>query len=134
MDDRSERRRQAASDSLHPAIYLTIVSLALLFVLGSWGFAFAGGGYITLALVAVTGLVTIAVLIPSAIYLAGRSAGGEDEPAEPLREWLAGDFQTWQARITSTSAATEILLPIAAVAFGMVAFAIVLNVVERTAT
>ena len=41
--------------------------------------------------------------------------------------WLSGEFETWQGRLKGTDAAVEILLPIAAVAFGMTIFGILLH-------
>jgi len=48
-----------------------------------------------------------------------------------LGEWLASDVDTWQARLKARDALAVILLPIAAGAFGMTAFALVLNIVVR---
>ena len=48
-----------------------------------------------------------------------------------LRDWFAGECQTWQCRLTGREAATQVLLPIAAVAFGMLAIGIVLLLVEH---
>jgi len=45
-----------------------------------------------------------------------------------LREWLAGDVDTWQARLSGRDAIVAILLPILAGAVGMTAFAIVLHI------
>ncbi len=49
------------------------------------------------------------------------------EEQESLRAWAAGDLDTWQDRVKGRNAAIEMLLPIAAVAFGMTAFGIVLH-------
>jgi hypothetical protein len=43
---------------------------------------------------------------------------------------MAGDFDTWQDRVKGRNAAVEILLPMAAIAIGMTAFAIVLYFTE----
>ena len=44
-----------------------------------------------------------------------------------LREWMTRDFDTWQDRVKGRNAAVEVLLPMAAIAIGMTAFAIVLH-------
>jgi len=44
---------------------------------------------------------------------------------EPLRDWLSHSFDTWTGRATGRDAAAQILLPIAAVAFGMTIFGLV---------
>jgi len=43
-----------------------------------------------------------------------------------FQEWMTGDFDTWQDRVKGRNAAVEVLLPMAAIAIGMTAFAIVL--------
>jgi hypothetical protein len=42
-------------------------------------------------------------------------------------DWAAGQFETWQDRVKGANAAAEIILPIAAAAVGMTAFAIVFH-------
>ena len=42
-----------------------------------------------------------------------------------FRDWAGGEFSTWQDHVRGKNAAIEILLPLAAVAFGMPAIAIV---------
>ena len=44
----------------------------------------------------------------------------------------SGEFDTWQGRRKAAGAAVEILLPIAAVAFGITAFGIVLHFTAAT--
>jgi hypothetical protein len=51
------------------------------------------------------------------------------EDKESLRMWAAGELDTWQDRVKGTNAAVEMLLPVAAVAFGMTAFGIVFGIV-----
>jgi hypothetical protein len=52
----------------------------------------------------------------------------------PFREWMEGDFDTWQDRVKGRNAAVEVLLPMGAIAIGMTAFAIVLHFTEDVAT
>ena len=49
------------------------------------------------------------------------------EPPPPLRTWLRGRFATWTDHEKGSLAAVEILLPLAAVAFGLTALGIVLD-------
>ena len=44
-----------------------------------------------------------------------------------FRDWASGQFETWQERVKGANAAVEILLPVAAAAVGMTAFAIVFH-------
>jgi hypothetical protein len=47
---------------------------------------------------------------------------GNEQPS--FSQWAANEFDTGKGHMTSTTAAIEILLPIAAAASGMLAFAI----------
>src|SRR5262249_25903553 len=60
-----------------------------------------------------------------------RSAGAAFEGAAggSFRDWRRGDFSVWRSRVRGSEAAIEILLPLAAVALGMLAFAIVAAIV-----
>jgi len=44
---------------------------------------------------------------------------------EPLRDWLSHSFETWTGSTSGRDAAAQVLLPIAAVAFGMTIFGLV---------
>ena len=47
-----------------------------------------------------------------------------------FRDLASGNFRTWQGDLKASSAAVQILLPIAAVAFGMTAFAAITRAIE----
>jgi len=118
------RHDAPVSDRLHPLVYAAIAGLALWLVVSVWGFA--GAGYTDYLLAVVSGFIFIAVAIPFMLWLNWRR-GNEEARAHggTFREWASGDFDTWQCRVKGSNAALEILLPIAAVAFGMTAFALV---------
>jgi hypothetical protein len=126
QDDRG--RDRPGSDQLHPLVYMAIIGLVLWFVLSVWGFA--ADGYTDYLLAVVSGFMVVAVAIPLVMWRSARKhqrpkqAG---EKRESLGEWAAGEFETWQDRVKGTNAAIEVLLPIAAIAFGMTAFGIVLH-------
>ncbi|MGE0150834.1 MAG: hypothetical protein AB7R87_26060 [Parvibaculaceae bacterium] len=115
------------TDRLHPALYLALVVLALWFVLSAWGFA--GDEHTDYLLVVASGLVVIAVAIPAALWRIWRHHPHEkEEPSGSLRDWASSsEFRTWQDRVKAGNAAVEILLPIAAVAFGMSIFAVIIH-------
>lgn len=121
------RVKRPASERVHPAIYWIIVALAGWLVLSVWGFL--GSGYAGLALAVVTIFIVIAVTVPLALWGIARHYGRRtthrDNPDETLSEWLAHGFDVDTGRMKATVAAMEILLPIAAVAFGMTIFALV---------
>ena len=113
---------------LHPRAYALMIGLAGWFVLSIW--IFSGVDTTDYLLSIVSGFIFMAVALPS-ILSRQRSRNGDGEPPS-FRTWRSLDFDTWTGRLNGAHAATEILLPIAAVAFGMTAFAIVLRLVELT--
>jgi len=113
-------------------VYVALVGLVLWLVLAIWGFGYDGQTDYLLAIV--TGFLLIAVAIPATLalmaYSQGNSVDGESPVAhdsKPFRQWAAEDFDTWQDRVKGGNAAVEVLLPMAAIAIGMTAFAIVLH-------
>src|ERR1700716_4466999 len=137
--DSLARPNPRITDRLHPLIYMIIAGLALWFVLSAWVF-FGGAGYIELALAVASVLLFMAFAIPFTLWRAGVKAQKADPPPEAGEEfpetfvtwiegafvtWIEGAFETWTGQQTSASAAVEILLPIAAVALGLMALGIV---------
>jgi hypothetical protein len=117
--------RQPASDGLHPMVYAGIAGLALWFVFSIW--AFGDSGYAEFLLAVVSGFFLMAAAIPFAIWRMWRKhSGAARGNGEPLREWASHEFDIEPGRMKGKDAVVEALLPIAAVAFGMTAFAIVL--------
>jgi hypothetical protein len=128
MEQNGNGRDRPVSDELHPLVYMAIIGLVLWFVVSVWGFG--GDGYTDYLLAVVTGFMVIAVAIPLVLWRIGRKQQRPTqvkERSKPLGEWAAGEFDTWQDRVKGTNAAVEVLLPIAAIAFGMTAFGIVLH-------
>ena len=139
MSESAIRRRpiilKSASDHVHPFVYMALVGLALWFVLSVWGFA--RDGYADYLLAIVSGFILIVVALTSTLWWLWRRHPRPDaapEGQESLRTWAARDLDTWQDRVKGTNAAIEMLLPIAAVAFGMTAFGLVLHFTARGGT
>ena len=124
---RADRRSNVTvSRTLPRQIYSIIVALAVWLVLSVWGFT--GAGHTVLALSVVSLFSVIAVGLPLLLGLiARRHQADTANPAEwdSLSEWLDRDFDAHTGRIRGAVAAAQILLPIAAVAFGMTIFALV---------
>jgi hypothetical protein len=134
-------------DDLHPLIYAAMAGLAVWLLISAWVF-FDGSGYINLALVMVSVLFVMAIGIPfmlsraaphadreapSDVAMTDVATGGENGPAtEGFGQWIHGDLDAGTGRCRSWTAAIEILLPIAAVAFGMTAIGIVFLVAHAT--
>jgi hypothetical protein len=115
---------------LHPRVYALMIGLALWLVLSVW--LFAGGGVVDYLLVIVSGFIAIAVALPFILSRVGHIDDAKDDDAlQSFRDWSAADFDTWQGRLSGAQAATQILLPIAAVAIGMTVFGVALHVAEH---
>ena len=135
-------------DELHPLVHKAAAGLLIWFVVAAWLLFSGGAGYLALALAMISLLVFMALAIPAVLWRAGAAArrsqdaadvanadatGGAarraDQPTEaPLttfQAWLRGRFATWTDIEKPSTAAIEVLLPLAAVAFGLTAIGIV---------
>jgi hypothetical protein len=118
--------RPPVSDGLHPMVYVAIGALTLFLVAWIWA-GFADTAYTGFLLAVVSGFFLIVAAIPLAIWHMWRKhSGAATGKQESLRDWASHDFDIQPGRMKGTDAAIEALLPIAAVAFGMMAIAIVL--------
>ena len=132
---------EGVSNELHPVVYRTAAALLIWYVVAAW-LLFGGAGYIDLAFAMISTLVVVTIGILSALWRtgakarrakAGSAASDESDAAgetEPFASWLRREFSTWTDRQKCTTAAVEILLPLAAVAFGLTALGIVLDLVR----
>jgi hypothetical protein len=114
-------------DQLHPTIYKAAIGLIVWFAVSAWVF-FDRRGDIGLLLAFVTLLLLVAILLPVMLSLAWRRhrlQHDQDERQLRLRDWLAGDFAVWGSKLRAAHAAIDMLLPLAAVAFGLTAIGIV---------
>jgi hypothetical protein len=133
MTDNRQSSAEPASSQFHPIIYGIIIGLCLWLILSVWGFS--APGYTGLVLTVVSLFIFVAVAIPMLLWRISRwRRDGRPDPAARSRigDWLAHDFEAWQGRQRGLDAAIEVLLPIAAVAFGMSAFALVLHLSVST--
>jgi hypothetical protein len=127
MSKATGRTDRPVSARLHPLVQIAIAALALLYIVAVW-FGFAGSGYTDYLLVVVTLFVCGALALPLAAWLVwrrNRRPGAANKNRKPFHDWARSEFDIGQGHITGAAATVEILLPIAAVAFGMAAFAIV---------
>lgn len=119
-------------DQFHPLIYRVAGGLAVWFAVSAW-ILFDHRGYIGLALTFISVLLLMALGIPLILWRQwwkyGRSKDDRRD-AVSLRDWGSGDMDVWGARLHSADAAINMLLPLAAVAFGLTAIGIVLLFVE----
>ncbi len=139
----SARSTEQRSLQLHPAIYKTMVGLVVWFVVSAWAF-FGDAGYLGLILVMMSVLFIMATGIPFVLWLTDRNARDEAAPStapstasaqfpQSFTTWKAGSFDTWTGQCKGSAAAIEVLLPVAAVAFGIMLIGIVFDYVARSA-
>lgn len=72
----------------------------------------------------------VAVLLSYLLWRIWRT--GQDQPPtltsnKGFRKWMKGSTQVWQSKLRSSDAAIDMLLPLAAVALGLVALGIVFD-------
>ncbi len=130
-------------DEIHPLVHKAAAGLLIWFVVAAW-LLFSGAGYIELVLAMVSVLVFMALAIPTVLWRAGvaarrsgaagaegieSSAVGSAAPTT-FSAWLQGRFATWTDVERPSTAAIEVLLPLAAVAFGLTAIGIVFQLVR----
>ena len=119
------RHNQLVSDKLHRNVYQAVIGLTLWLIFAAW-LLFGRGADADSFLIVFTAFFLIAMAIPLAIWRvwSKEGPGAGREPGPSLRDWLSGDFDTWQYRMRGTEAAIQILLPIAAVSLGLTAFGV----------
>ncbi|MDX8525174.1 hypothetical protein RFM68_11695 [Mesorhizobium sp. MSK_1335] len=122
--DQQTMHDRRVSRGLHRWVYFAMIGLAACYALSAW-IGFAGSGSDDYLLFVVTGFIVMSVALPA---IAGRvwrhhriSAPGR---SKALADWLAGEFDAGERPVKASTATIEILLPLAAVALGMTAFAI----------
>jgi hypothetical protein len=132
---------ETPSNQLHPAVPVAAVVLLIWFVTAAW-LLFGGSGYIELALTMISVLVFMVIAIPAVLWRVKERNSHTDSidsnrshtPGEtqPLGLWLQGEFTTYSGREKRSAAIVEMLLPIAAVAFGITALGIVFDLARAS--
>jgi hypothetical protein len=114
-------------DHLHPNIYGAAVGLVAWFALAAW-ILFDRQDDIGLPLAMVSALLLVAVLLPWSLSLVWKKyqMPYQRHPNEmSFHDWRIGDFAVWDSKLHGMHAAIDMLLPLAAVAFGLTALGIV---------
>ena len=117
-------RDNRPNDELHPLIYGSLIGLTMWLVLSVWGL-FSRGAYEGLTLSIITLFFVILVGIPVLLWITWRrniDPSDQHIHTASFGEWTSRPFVTWTGGISGREAAVQILLPIAAVAFGMTIF------------
>ncbi|OAF01412.1 hypothetical protein AYJ54_28350 [Bradyrhizobium centrolobii] len=127
-------RKRPVFDELHPKIYAAAVGLVAWFAFMAW-VLFDRSSDISLSLGLVTLLFVVAILLPWILALLWRRYRMPYEPHRgptSLHDWEAGEFAVWGAKLRGSHAAIDVLLPLAAVSFGLTAIGIVFVIVRAT--
>jgi hypothetical protein len=114
-------------DQLHPNVYKAAVALVAWFALAAW-ILFDRENDIGLPLAMVSTLLLVAVVLPWSLSLVWQKyemADRRHPERISYRDWKIGDFAVWGSKLRGTQAAIDMLLPLAAVAFGLTALGIV---------
>jgi hypothetical protein len=118
------------STTFHPGVFKGVVLLGVLYVLAAWGFA--GHGITDMLLVVVSGFILLSMGLVTLLWLTRRrhprdDLGDRECGTGSFGHWACRDVETSTGRVRGSLATIEVLLPIAAVAVGMVAFAVVVH-------
>ena len=128
-------RNRPLFDQLHPMVYGAAVGLVAWFALAAW-ILFDRQNDIGLPLAMVSVLLLVAVLLPWSLSLVWRrhQMPRQRPPGKTsFHDWRMGDFAVWGSKLHGTDAAIDMLLPLAAVAFGLTAIGIVFLIAAGTA-
>lgn len=129
LKDISSDPARSVRTSLHPLAYATLIGLVLWFVMWIWSFASAG--MTDYLLVIVSGFFLVVIVLVFVLSRVGYRNPMTDDKPELFHDWATSDLDTYAGRLSGLQAATLILLPIAAAAFGMMAFGVAFLVVEH---
>ena len=122
-------------DQLHPNIYKAAVALVAWFALAAW-VLFDRENDIGLPLAMVSTLLLVAVVPPwslSLVWQRHRMADRRHPEKIFYRDWKTGDFAVWGSKLRGAHA-IDMLLPLAAVAFGLTALGIVFLICANAAS
>jgi hypothetical protein len=122
--------QQHPSGWLHPTVYKCAGGLVFLFVISAWAL-FDRRQDTGLPLGMMSFLLLIAVALPYVLWRQwhyGRQRR-EDAPGA-FGTWVSGQVDVWQSRLKGRDAMIDALLPLAAVAFGLLAIGIIFDVVR----
>lgn len=127
--DPARQHNQPVNDALHPVIYKTLAGLVVWLVASIW-LLFDRAHYIGLILAMITVFFIILTGIPTLIWITWRrrAAHPDHPPEENFRLWASQQFRAWTGDLSGAAAAAQILLPIAAVAFGMTIFGLIFDI------
>jgi hypothetical protein len=129
---------RASAGQLHPRVYKLMLALVVVLIAGIWGF-FLGGFGTGFVLVVASLFVIWAFALPYGLARISHHDEDSDstrahapvgpEDASPYRDWARREITIGESRVRGRDATIEALLPIAAVALGMLAFAVIVHLI-----
>lgn len=117
---------------LHPRVYAGMLGLVLLFAVAAW-YGFASSRSVDFVLGVVSVFFIMSVALPLLAWRQWRNhptRGPHHAPLDTYHDWADEDLDTFTGKTGGRAATVEILLPLGAVAFGMLAFAILTHVMS----
>jgi hypothetical protein len=126
MSTHSDRRNVPINVALHPRVYAAIVGLVLWLVASMW-FFFGDGAHVGLILAMITVFFTIVTGIQTLIWLSWRhnAPAAAESRTESYHDWAMHPFSTWTEKLSGSAAVAQLMVPLAAVSFGMTAISLV---------
>src|SRR5258708_35192795 len=124
------RRAEFEALAFHPGVFKAIVLLGAVFVIAAWGFA--GAGITDMLLVVVSGVFFLGAGLVGLLWQTRRRHprddwGDREYQVDSFDSWVCRDVETSTGPVRGSIATIETLLPIAAVAVGMMAVAVVIH-------
>lgn len=126
-DDQShDGATEPVTNRLHPLIYMLMIGFTAWFALAVW--SFSGSGLVDYLLFIISTFIFVVMALTLVLSRVGEAGTpGWRGRAASLRDWAAGDYDTWTGRLSGGQAATQILLPLAAAAVGMTVIGLLFN-------
>jgi len=121
--------RPRGGDALHPFVHRAAIVLVILYVVSAWAL-FDRQKDVGLPLAMATVLLFVATAIPYTLWRIARryrQSVRSDERIGGFGAWASGPVEVWQGRLKGIDATIDLLLPFAAVAFGLLALGIVFD-------
>jgi hypothetical protein len=127
-------------DHFHPKVYMIGLAFVVWFALAAWvlfDHKFDRVDDMALPLAMISALLLFVILLVAALTSVWkRHRLGDDGHAQNVafRDWRLGNFAIWDGSLKSRDAAIDMLLPLAAAAFGLTAIGVVFLVCARLAS
>jgi hypothetical protein len=128
MNEHLTERRESRDlpSGFHPLVYKAAIGLVFLFVVAAWA-AFDRQSDIELPLAILSILLFVAVLLPYLLWRIWRKSQARPPTLKTntgFLRWAKGSIKVGQGELKGADAAIDMLLPLAAVAFGLLALGI----------